>query len=118
MEAHHKRKAGPLLDLFFVIAFEGCILGGVLATVIGMIVKNRLFHFHLPEGYDPRFSQDQFGLFVICPEAGYARGIEPLERFRRRGSPCHQKIEELLIQPSSVREEAFASGGSCLGCCF
>jgi hypothetical protein len=56
---------------FFVIAFEGCILGGVLATVIGMIVQNRLFHFHLPEGYDPRFSQDQFGLFVICPESGY-----------------------------------------------
>ena len=56
---------------FFVIAFEGCILGGVLATVIGMIVKNRLFHFHLPEGYDPRFSQDQFGLVIICPEAVY-----------------------------------------------
>jgi hypothetical protein len=64
---------------FFVIAFEGCILGGVLATVIGMIVKNRLFHFHLPEGYDPRFSQDQFGLFVICPEAGYD-GVSSLLR--------------------------------------
>lgn len=54
---------------FFVIAFEGCILGGVLATVIGMIVKNRLFHFRLPEVYDSRFSQDQFGLFVTCQEA-------------------------------------------------
>ena len=56
---------------FFVIAFEGCILGGVLAAVIGMIVKNRLFHLDLPEVYDPRFSQDQFGLFVLCPEAEY-----------------------------------------------
>ena len=54
---------------FFVIAFEGCILGGVLATVIGMIVKNRLFHFRLPKVYDSRFSQDQFGLFVTCQEA-------------------------------------------------
>ena len=56
---------------FFVVAFEGCILGGVLATVIGMIVKNRLFHFRLPKFYDSRFSQDRFGLFVSCHETEY-----------------------------------------------
>lgn len=64
---------------FFVIAFEGCILGGVLAAVIGMIVKNRLFNFHLHEVYDPRFSQDRFGLFVTCAEAGHD-GVSSLLR--------------------------------------
>jgi hypothetical protein len=51
---------------FFIIAFEGCILGGVLATMLGMILKNRLLQFHPPASYNPRFSQDRFGIFISC----------------------------------------------------
>jgi hypothetical protein len=56
---------------FFIIAFEGCILGGVLATMLGMMIHSRLFHFRLPQVYHPRFSQDRFGIFVPCNEIEY-----------------------------------------------
>jgi molybdopterin-containing oxidoreductase family membrane subunit len=54
---------------FFVIAFEGCILLGVLSTLIGLSMMTRLPRIRLPDGYDPRFSQDRFGILVSCDEA-------------------------------------------------
>ena len=56
---------------FLIIAFEGCILGGVLATMLGMMIHSRLFHFRLPQVYHLRFSQDRFGIFVRCNEMEY-----------------------------------------------
>ena len=51
---------------FVIIAFECCILLGVLSTVIGLSIKNRMPRFRLPAGYDPRFTEDRFGLLVSC----------------------------------------------------
>lgn len=52
---------------FMVVAFELAILFGGLATLLGFFINARL-----PRGmknvvYDPRFSEDHFGIFIGCP---------------------------------------------------
>lgn len=49
-------------------AFEFLILFAVLFNVAGMLIKNRLPKFRLPAHFDGRFSQDHFGIVVLCPE--------------------------------------------------
>jgi hypothetical protein len=56
---------------FVIIAFEFCILLGVIMTVAGMLITTRLPQSHLPDYYDPRFSVDRFGVLV--------RGVEVKE---------------------------------------
>jgi hypothetical protein len=56
---------------FVVIAFEGCILLGVLSTLLGMAIKNRMPRIRLPHYYDPRFTQDRFGILLFYKEAEY-----------------------------------------------
>ena len=65
---------------FFIIAFEGCILGGVLATMLGMVIHSQLFHFRLSQLYHLRFSQDRFGIFVSCKEMEYDQVSKILKR--------------------------------------
>ena len=57
---------GSSLPPFFIIAFEMMILFGGLATVIGMIVLGRLPRFRQSPTYDPRFTNDRFGVAVHC----------------------------------------------------
>jgi ActD protein len=52
---------------FVVIAFELTILFGGLATALGMFVLGRLPRFRPSAAYDPRFSNDRFGVAVQCP---------------------------------------------------
>ena len=54
---------------FFIIAFECCILFGVLSTLLGLSIMTRLPRFRLSYAYDSRFSQDRFGILVSCDEA-------------------------------------------------
>ena len=54
---------------FFVIAFECCILFGVLSTLLGLSIMTGLPRFRLSDAYDSRFSQDLFGILVSCDEA-------------------------------------------------
>ncbi len=54
--------------------FEGTILIGSLANLIGMLIYTRLPRWKTPPGYDWRFSQDKFGLFVAGP-AGRMEGL-------------------------------------------
>jgi len=54
---------------FIIVAFEGCILIGFLSTLVGMMIKNRMPRFCLPKYYDPRFTQDRYGVVVACNEA-------------------------------------------------
>lgn len=49
---------------FVIVAFEFCILLGVLFTVVGMLITTRLPKLQLPDYYDPRFSIDRFGVLV------------------------------------------------------
>jgi molybdopterin-containing oxidoreductase family membrane subunit len=57
----------PVLPIpYCIVGFEGLILLGALGNLIGLIIHARLGRHSLPEGYDPRFSQDRFGLLVTC----------------------------------------------------
>ena len=51
---------------FVVIAFELTILFGGLATVIGMAVLGRLPRLRPSASFDPRFTNDRFGIAVHC----------------------------------------------------
>jgi hypothetical protein len=56
---------------YVVIAFELTILFGGLATLIGMVVLGRLPRLTPSATYDPRFTNDRFGVAVHCaPDRG------------------------------------------------
>jgi molybdopterin-containing oxidoreductase family membrane subunit len=52
---------------FVIIGFELTLLLGALATVAGFLVTARLVRFRRDPYYDPRFSQDHFGLLIAGP---------------------------------------------------
>jgi hypothetical protein len=68
---------------FVVIAFELTILFGGLSTVVGMVLLGRLPRFRPSEGYDPRFSNDRFGVAVRCASG---RGTSVAEILRAAGA--------------------------------
>jgi len=51
---------------FCVIGFEGTILLGSIANLIGLVLFARLFRTRTAPYYDSRFSRDKFGLLVSC----------------------------------------------------
>jgi len=56
---------------FVVIAFELTILFGGIATVLGMVILGRLPRLRPSPTFDPRFTNDRFGVAVHCaPERG------------------------------------------------
>ena len=68
---------------FVVIAFELTILFGGLATVLGMALLAGLPRLRPSAGYDPRFSNDRFGVAVRCAPG---RGASVGEILRRTGA--------------------------------
>ncbi|RMF84862.1 MAG: DUF3341 domain-containing protein [Nitrospinota bacterium] len=58
----------PIVSLpaFFIIAFALTILSGAISTILGMLWHIRLPRIQVEAFYDPRFSQDTFGLWVPC----------------------------------------------------
>ncbi len=52
-----------------IVAFEFCILFAILFNLAGMLIKNRLPSLRLPEYYDPRWTEDRFGVVVLCSDA-------------------------------------------------
>lgn len=58
----------PIVSIptFVVIAFETTILFGALGNLLGFLLCARLLRRKTERQYDPRFSEDRFGLFVIC----------------------------------------------------
>jgi hypothetical protein len=62
---------------YVVIAFELTILFGGLSTVAGMVLLGRLPRFRRSPGFDPRFTNDRFGVAVHCARerAGSIREI-------------------------------------------
>jgi hypothetical protein len=64
---------GSSLPPFFIIAFAMMVLFGGFATVIGMIVLGRLPRLKASASFDPRFTNDRFGVAVHCaPERAAA----------------------------------------------
>jgi hypothetical protein len=54
---------------YCVVGFEGTILIGSIANLIGLVIYARLFRLKTAPYYDPRFSRDKFGLLVSCNAA-------------------------------------------------
>jgi Alternative complex III, ActD subunit len=64
---------GSSLPPFFIIAFEMMVLFGGFATIIGMVVLGRLPRLKASASFDPRFTNDRFGVAVHCaPERAAA----------------------------------------------
>jgi ActD protein len=59
-------KAPASIPPYVVIAFELTILFGGLAAVIGMLVLGRMPRFRFSPSFDPRFTNDRFGVAVHC----------------------------------------------------
>jgi hypothetical protein len=57
----------PIVSIppFIIIGFECTILLGALSTVAGMFINARLPKLRKAAGYDPRFSNDKFGILVF-----------------------------------------------------
>jgi hypothetical protein len=60
--------AKPIVSLppYIVIIFELTILIGALSTLIGLLVNSRLRRNVPTSMYDPRFTDDKFGVMVTC----------------------------------------------------
>ena len=56
----------PVSPPYVVIMFELMILFGGIATLIGMVTLGRLPKFRPSATYDPRFTNDRFGVAVHC----------------------------------------------------
>jgi hypothetical protein len=67
----------PVSPPYVIIMFELMILFGGIATVIGMVTLGRLPRFRPSASYDPRFTNDRFGVAVHCAteRAGSVREI-------------------------------------------
>jgi hypothetical protein len=59
----------PIISLppFLVITFELTILFSALGTLVGMFWSMRRPRLKLETYYDARFSEDRFGIRVLCP---------------------------------------------------
>jgi ActD protein len=61
----------PVSPPYIIIMFEMMVLFAGIATLIGMVVLGRLPRFRTSPSYDPRFTNDRFGVAVHCaPERG------------------------------------------------
>jgi hypothetical protein len=58
---------GSSLPPFFIIAFELMVLFGGVATLIGLVMLARLPRLRPSAAFEPRFTDDRFGLAVHCP---------------------------------------------------
>jgi hypothetical protein len=56
----------PVSPPYIVIMFEMMVLFGGIATVIGMVTLGRLPRFRRSQSFDPRFTNDRFGVAVHC----------------------------------------------------
>lgn len=55
------------MPAYIVIAFELTVLFGALATVIGLFINAHIPDTRSSTAYDPRFSSDRFGVYVVVP---------------------------------------------------
>jgi len=66
---------------YTIISFELMVLIGGLSTVAGLFITSRIPRITMTVGYDPRFSDDEFGVWVECPPEQQSVVRETLERF-------------------------------------
>jgi hypothetical protein len=68
---------------YTIISFELMVLIGGLSTVAGLFILARLPNLTMAVGYDPRFSDDEYGVWIECPPER-ARDVEAT--LRRNGA--------------------------------
>lgn len=73
----------PVSPPYVVIMFEMMVLFGGIATVIGMATLGGLPKFRRSASFDPRFTNDRFGVAVHCAPA---RGASVREILRAAGA--------------------------------
>jgi Ni/Fe-hydrogenase subunit HybB-like protein len=57
------------IEPFLIFTFEGLVLIGAIANLVGLIVHARLGgRTGLPKAYDRRFSRNKFGLYIACED--------------------------------------------------
>ncbi len=85
----------PIVALipFFIVGFECTILFSVLGNIVGFLTQARLPDFRGLKVYDPRCSEDRFGVVASCAK-GEQEGLKAF--FRERGG------EVLLFDSSPV----------------
>lgn len=77
----------PIVSIppFLIIVFELTILFGGLLTLAGMLLNARLPRVHIVPAYEPRFSEDRFGLWVRCRPTDFDAVARLLERAEAEG---------------------------------
>lgn len=87
----------PIISIpaWVIIAFELTILFGALSTVLGMFINMRLPNRNLMQVYDPRFTNDHFGV-LITPPAG--REAEVRQILQESGATeVREQVEEVSV---------------------
>jgi hypothetical protein len=81
----------PVISMptFVVIAFETTILFGALGNLLGFLLSARLPSRETKGQYDPRFSEDRFGIFVRCD----AEQVQTAADFLRSAGAEEVRIE-------------------------
>lgn len=64
---------------YTIFGFEVMVLFGALSTVAGLFINSRIPRLTMTVGYDPRFSDGSFGIWVECPPEKQ-RAVEELLR--------------------------------------
>ncbi len=65
---------------YTIFGFEVFVLIGALSTVAGLFIHSRLPRLTMMVGYDPRFSQGDFGVWVECAPDRAASAAELLRK--------------------------------------
>jgi len=81
----------PIVSIlpFMIIAFELTVLFGALLTLAGLLINSRLRHNASRAMYDPRFSEDRFGVAIVCDK----EKIGDVEKILRSGGAEEVKFE-------------------------
>jgi molybdopterin-containing oxidoreductase family membrane subunit len=88
----HRTAGMPIVSVppFVIIAFELMILFGALAGTVGFLVHGRFPQLEAFPGYDPRFTDDRFGVVVDCASR---RASEAESILRRAGAEDVHRAE-------------------------
>lgn len=70
-------KPAIAIPAYIVIGFELTVLIGAIATLLGFLLNSGLPNWGRAPGYDAKFSDDRFGIFVPC-EAPRAEEVKRL----------------------------------------
>ncbi len=78
----HRTAGMPIVSIppFVVIAFELTVLCGALCGLIGFLLLGGFPHIEQASGYDPRFTDDRFGVVVECAPADRVKAEQALRR--------------------------------------